>query len=183
MGSLEHVTHTGSSPRMRGKRPRKGSHCRTRADHPRACGANEHALRSLAIDYGSSPRMRGKLSWCLSRSASRRIIPAHAGQTFHEIAPRRRGADHPRACGANKRSTGRWESRCGSSPRMRGKQTGLNGVLVRVRIIPAHAGQTWRGLGLRVRTTDHPRACGANRADRRVSRDHSGSSPRMRGKP
>ena len=53
---------------------------------------------------------------------------------------------------------------------------------VTVRIIPAHAGQTPVTTCSSTRTTDHPRACGANKHNMIRSKGCFGSSPRMRGK-
>ena len=92
----------GSSPRMRGKRRfsrstrRDGriipAHagqtvcgaCSTSVatDHPRACGANGKISSKTMVRTGSSPRMRGKLTADAGDTHSRRIIPAHAGQTY-----------------------------------------------------------------------------------------------------
>ena len=55
------------------------------------------------------------------------------------------------------------------------------GVL-RVRIIPARAGQTNRHVGHVDISTDHPRACGANPSNRLMMSAATGSSPRVRGK-
>ena len=113
-------------------------------DHPRACGANYDLQADPKGNAGSSPRMRGKRGrerhgrWC------HRIIPAHAGQTRHHQTCRRPRPDHPRACGANKRSVDLQGSGVGSSPRMRGKHDVSKGARQRRRIIPAHAGQTVR---------------------------------------
>ena len=90
--------------------------------------------------------------------------------------------DHPRACGANCRCCSMFCTVSGSSPRMRGKLITAPVLSSAIRIIPAHAGQTFvigaRGLG----KTDHPRACGANAAAGRIRTLRRGSSPRMRGK-
>ena len=65
---------------------------------------------------------------------------------------------------------------------MRGKHVRNVETAVKVRIIPAHAGQTER-LSWRVNPRpDHPRACGANLPMRRPWSRLNGSSPRMRGK-
>ena len=65
---------------------------------------------------------------------------------------------------------------------MRGKRDAEKRRVHRERIIPAHAGQTYRyGCG-RHRQPDHPRACGANPVRTVPSLWASGSSPRMRGK-
>ena len=65
---------------------------------------------------------------------------------------------------------------------MRGKRTAKHQDCDAGRIIPAHAGQTRRSAELRVRTSDHPRACGANRFVSDGLKYVPGSSPRMRGK-
>ena len=152
----------GSSPRMRGKRRfsrstrRDGriipAHagqtvcgaCSTSVatDHPRACGANGKISSKTMVRTGSSPRMRGKLTADAGDTHSRRIIPAHAGQTDLDKFYGDVNADHPRACGANPcRPPIRWMN-TGSSPRMRGKLGHRHRRYGRARIIPAHAGQT-----------------------------------------
>ena len=193
---------TGSSPRMRGKPAACGrgplavriipAHAgqtialrypqTTCPDHPRACGANYDLQADPKGNAGSSPRMRGKRGrerhgrWC------HRIIPAHAGQTRHHQTCRRPRPDHPRACGANKRSVDLQGSGVGSSPRMRGKHDVSKGARQRRRIIPAHAGQT-PSWGCRcLPWSDHPRACGANFKTWVKQTENHGSSPRMRGK-
>ena len=111
-----------------------------------------------------------------------RIIPAHAGQTRRVERAAFLITDHPRACGANCFSRGPTQRPTGSSPRMRGKQYAVLQLLLVLRIIPAHAGQTWwsrRGSG---RLPDHPRACGANDSGVTSASERCGSSPRMRGK-
>ena len=91
---------------------------------------------------GSSPRMRGKQRTGHRVQAAGRIIPAHAGQTGSVGEPEGREPDHPRACGANWGHRRPNPLKTGSSPRMRGKLIrDLDGDH-RVRIIPAHAGQT-----------------------------------------
>ena len=65
---------------------------------------------------------------------------------------------------------------------MRGKLPIIARQDRRVRIIPAHAGQTPAFCRSREGSSDHPRACGANGGYWRVHMDADGSSPRMRGK-
>ena len=172
----------GSSPRMRGKRCDPSPRRRPRriipahagqtsqlehsvyspADHPRACGANVSSDGMLSRCTGSSPRMRGKPIISRVDGRSRRIIPAHAGQTWQLRQGTRRQPDHPRACGANCRQTHPPSFPSGSSPRMRGKPGLHVAISFTNRIIPAHAGQTRRTSSTRPSWTDHPRACGAN---------------------
>ena len=116
----------GSSPRMRGKRRRRGpregrrglipAHAgktsalaptvRGGAAHPRACGENEVGLLARFKEPGSSPRMRGKRKLFLDACHKLRLIPAHAGKTPSLMAcPFFRRA-HPRACGENTERSG-----------------------------------------------------------------------------
>ena len=132
------------------------------SDHPRACGANLIVFGVVHTHLGSSPRMRGKLEVKEFKSTATRIIPAHAGQTSTLGMTVVRPSDHPRACGANA-AAGRIRTlRRGSSPRMRGKQGGRRKLEREIRIIPAHAGQTAPARDATSRSSDHPRACGAN---------------------
>ena len=126
--------------------------------------------------------MRGKPFYPVSDFSFRRIIPAHAGQTGVSCMIRPPSTDHPRACGAN--MDGSWGPQCwdGSSPRMRGKPVDVGLWRVRLRIIPAHAGQTTSNALAPSEVPDHPRACGANERCNRSGGQRRGSSPRMRGK-
>ncbi len=158
----------GSSPRMRGKRCDPSPRRRPRriipahagqtsqlehsvyspADHPRACGANVSSDGMLSRCTGSSPRMRGKPALHSRAGVGHRIIPAHAGQTSMVVSASVLSSDHPRACGANQQGGyPRWYPP-GSSPRMRGKRVRGPCGSYRLRIIPAHAGQTPRGSRL-----------------------------------
>ena len=65
---------------------------------------------------------------------------------------------------------------------MRGKRIGRARPAGPPRIIPARAGQTSRAPTPKTRTTDHPRACGANFEKTRLRMINPGSSPRVRGK-
>ena len=151
-------------------------------DHPRACGANPQIFTDKEYMIGSSPRMRGKLRPVTARPSRIRIIPAHAGQTVSAVAQHNTLPDHPRACGANDHKRATHVCSSGSSPRMRGKRAGGKHDGRRVRIIPAHAGQTIISAQLMSVPPDHPRACGANEPVVSTMAGASGSSPRMRGK-
>ena len=126
--------------------------------------------------------MRGKLVLMLGRRSVIRIIPAHAGQTVRARQIVGHVTDHPRACGANPETIRGRRRPGGSSPRMRGKRTIRRDQRGRVRIIPAHAGQTYVAAGDRGEQADHPRACGANGPRWHTYPNGRGSSPRMRGK-
>ncbi len=127
--------------------------------------------------------MRGKRFENRQIVRRQRIIPAHAGQTDRPASSSTTRSDHPRACGANVSGFPSRDVNAGSSPRMRGKPMLAIVRHLRVRIIPAHAGQTSSLLLSILPTSDHPRACGANTAARPSPWSTCGSSPRMRGKP
>ena len=118
----------------------------------------------------------------LSPGKLHRIIPAHAGQTDSLTGFFGLMTDHPRACGANLEPVADVFLGVGSSPRMRGKRRGQRHRGSRLRIIPAHAGQTRRACFRSSPHTDHPRACGANERLAWFVAVEAGSSPRMRGK-
>ena len=65
---------------------------------------------------------------------------------------------------------------------MRGKLSHFKLLDIKLRIIPAHAGQTARLFPSHGNRPDHPRACGANFSVEEDSPVVDGSSPRMRGK-
>ena len=92
-------------------------------------------------------------------------------------------SDHPRTCGANDPVDGGWMIHDGSSPHMRGKPPVQNLVRFYLRIIPAHAGQTFCVATCIIKISDHPRTCGANSAYTSSVIAALGSSPHMRGKP
>ena len=126
--------------------------------------------------------MRGKRLRGNFYPSTPRIIPAHAGQTVCGSLRAVECTDHPRACGANHRLPRRHPYSFGSSPRMRGKPQTSYRNNHPIRIIPAHAGQTITSESLLYRSSDHPRACGANFGIPFGSDPEDGSSPRMRGK-
>ena len=50
----------------------------------------------------------------------------------------------------------------GSSPRVRGKLSGMDASTLMCRLIPACAGKTWGRNGGAALTEAHPRVCGEN---------------------
>ena len=113
----------------------------------------------------------------------RRIIPAHAGNSWNVPSTLVPSSDHPRACGELGMYPSRRVSLSGSSPRMRGTLRDNRFRRRGYRIIPAHAGNS-RSSSRRARCmTDHPRACGELTLINATSGLLNGSSPRMRGTP
>ena len=154
----------GSSPRVRGKLPRRlhrrhpfglipacaGKTGRSRCGwtcagaHPRVCGENSIDGVSGVAAAGSSARVRGKHRSGHQRHLGGGLIPACAGKTAsHRASPGRRPA-HPRVCGENESIGKLLFQGDGSSPRVRGKRD--HGLLRRgpPGLIPACAGKTLR---------------------------------------
>ena len=132
---------------------------------------------------GSSPLTRGKHRDTGLWLRGRRLIPAHAGKTSGRSVRRDAVPAHPRSRGENSGRPKTCATRTGSSPLTRGK-LGLNLTLTGcLRLIPAHAGKTWRSCAASSPVRAHPRSRGENlRSSAEASRP-CGSSPLTRGKP
>ena len=134
--------------------------------HPRSRG--EHALTKAAGKggFGSSPLARGTLDRRLALLVVERFIPARAGNTRELLADTGRGSVHPRSRGEHSRITTRAVCALGSSPLARGTRgrDGRRGV--RVRFIPARAGNTCQYLGIDRTPPVHPRSRGEHTGQR-----------------
>ncbi len=91
-----------------------------RPDHPRVRGEHIDRLDGEPIGAGSSPRTRGTHEGSGGRLATRRIIPAYAGNTCAAIAAGARPTDHPRVRGEHDEHAHGLDGEAGSSPRTRG---------------------------------------------------------------
>ena len=192
---------TGSSPRRRGTRtvvefgtarrriiPAQAGNTVHEApvdlvfsDHPRAGGEHTRFTGAARTRAGSSPRRRGTPDAVCSRSTTKRIIPAQAGNTASASVSELRVTDHPRAGGEHWVSQPMKWSAFGSSPRRRGTRTPARPPVSGRRIIPAQAGNT-AAIRSPARTPpDHPRAGGEHWPPPIVAAKTSGSSPRRRG--
>ena len=136
----------------------------------------------LTINSGSSPLTRGKPPDGRRAHHQQRLIPAHAGKTSPSRAGVFRRTAHPRSRGENLIETDPTQAERGSSPLTRGKRRWRRPVRGRRRLIPAHAGKTWRPCGRGGRTAAHPRSRGENNEDKSVLPGGDGSSPLTRGK-
>ena len=151
---------SGSSPRMRGNSELEIHFYDPIPDHPRACGELIATRVVDRGDRGSSPRMRGTPHGRRGWTERGRIIPAHAGNSDHGGVPERTVMDHPRACGELAFWISPAATTVGSSPRMRGTPVILMTGWRRIRIIPAHAGNSRQRAAVDGWMADHPRACG-----------------------
>ena len=143
----------GSRPSGRGGRVDHG-------DHPRACGEQLMAARTVPMTAGSSPRVRGAAVHHRHAHGGEGIIPARAGSSPRRSTSGSATWDHPRACGEQYGLDKLVHDKSGSSPRVRGAGKVGERCATCKWIIPARAGSshacapsswTWR---------DHPRACG-----------------------
>ena len=132
---------------------------------------------------GSSPRVRGKPWEAVWGCLSGGLIPARAGKTCCGSGHGFAGGAHPRACGENPSENTPPPDGTGSSPRVRGKPTGLRKAIHAPRLIPARAGKTRGLLTASDACPAHPRACGENSCWVKPAPVRMGSSPRVRGKP
>ena len=131
----------------------------------------------------SHPRSRGENTAGDQPLRPRGLIPAHAGKTTRGRGQSRSGSAHPRSRGENFGPSFEGCSRTGSSPLTRGKRSGQWPGLSAPRLIPAHAGKTWRRQACWRPVPAHPRSRGENLRAQDRPAYHRGSSPLTRGKP
>ena len=128
--------------------------------------------------------MRGENGcWGPPRHPRHRNIPACAGKTVYLVFPIKAYSEHPRVRGENDIPATDRKRAVGTSPRARGKPSGLGLSPHRARNIPACAGKTYERLRISLRYTEHPRVRGENGTHARLVHWKSGTSPRARGKP
>ena len=177
-----HALGVGLIPTHAGKtHPRRATKRAQRA-HPHSRGENTYKRTGSTLSPGSSPLTRGKLRVGLCRARELGLIPTHAGKTGADRRRRPPARAHPHSRGENNGLRTWCRQWSGSSPLTRGKQPACRAASRTRRLIPTHAGKT----GSRWRTGSsggaHPHSRGENRAPRRASCAHDGSSPLTRGK-
>ena len=146
-----------------GKTPCPAWRVRSIAAHPRSRGENNGSDFESTYAEGSSPLTRGKPKEALRFFSAPRLIPAHAGKTPSVEPGVLLTTAHPRSRGENVRSRASWAWPIGSSPLTRGKRVMEAWKEQAVRLIPAHAGKTLRGVGRDRDSRAHPRSRGENR--------------------
>ncbi len=192
----------GSSPRLRGRAqrhlrerrlegvipaPAGKSSARSTWDsrttgHPRACGEEPRATYRELLGTGSSPRLRGRALCRDLQLAGVRVIPAPAGKSAGIGVSCGISQGHPRACGEEDPYDDSVCRREGSSPRLRGRGSGLRAAEAHAGVIPAPAGKSTIVAGGLVAAAGHPRACGEEPSGGSSSASAAGSSPRLRGR-
>ena len=151
--------------------------------HPRVCGERLgcDALKRIAL--GSSPRMRGTREDFGNARWQDRFIPAYAGNAKREARRLHAPAVHPRVCGERAAEPMDVHADEGSSPRMRGTRLNMLCLRIRIRFIPAYAGNASPEEMEWWANQVHPRVCGERSCDVSTATLSAGSSPRMRGTP
>ena len=197
------MTPAGPSPRLRGTRLlpgklrlqvrsipapagntfRRRSRAGTGAVHPRACGEHDIVIQGSTVAAGPSPRLRGTRDLEAQVLAGERSIPAPAGNTDHSRVRQEEGTVHPRACGEHRNFPSARSRHVGPSPRLRGTREIVKHCPIRIRSIPAPAGNTRRASGTGCAQPVHPRACGEHLIPDDKIKGWIGPSPRLRGTP
>ncbi len=110
--------------------------------YPRWRGEHPAYIHRKRITAGLSPLARGTPGYCQHDEKQRRFIPAGAGNTDINGRGQRTHAVYPRWRGEHVRPDKTIISPSGLSPLARGTQERDNAVNVRLRFIPAGAGNT-----------------------------------------
>ena len=133
--------------------------CRWTA-HPRSRGEHHTGTTILSRSQGSSPLARGTYIAKPFMPPSLRLIPARAGNISRWILKSLKPSAHPRSRGEH--STCFWSNvRCaGSSPLARGTYLSSHAHNLRLRLIPARAGNIQRGNTRVLPLAAHPRSRG-----------------------
>ena len=126
--------------------------------------------------------MWGKLQNLTGFTRVLRTIPTHVGKTTLRASGSMEAADHPHACGENRRSLHHLLHVLGPSPRMWGKPRRRRNRLHLRRTIPTHVGKTHARSHVDGPLPDHPHACGENALAMKLHSPAYGPSPRMWGK-
>ena len=151
-------------------------------DHPRSRGGNALQATSAARSRGPSPLTRGKPLLISPANGESGTIPAHAGETLVQGVVKFLRRDHPRSRGGNGCYNRAPFKEAGPSPLTRGKRKPEPINNIRIRTIPAHAGETrWERIPPRA-CWDHPRSRGGNLGSNAQVPNHMGPSPLTRGK-
>ena len=145
------------------------------------CGEHSRHAALTLERVGSSPHVRGALPDFNAPDGITGIIPACAGSTSNIAATLNSLRDHPRMCGEHYVDTAVNPTYAGSSPHVRGAQSGILIKCACRGIIPACAGSTSTASTTRRSGRDHPRMCGEHLGMTENEARARGSSPHVRG--
>ena len=152
-----------------------------RSAHPRSRGEHGTGSDFTVTASGSSPLARGTPRQAPTAPAPQRLIPARAGNTGQLQPHISSSSAHPRSRGEHSSWVVVWGSMYGSSPLARGTHIKRASQVIKVRLIPARAGNTSpRPHSGRPRAA-HPRSRGEHVTAERTPSRAAGSSPLARG--
>ena len=152
-----------------------------RSVHPRVCGELTTSTSKGYGAIGSSPRVRGTQMGHDLPPELLRFIPACAGNSRTQVQVALLHPVHPRVCGELRKLRAKESAEIGSSPRVRGTPHSWQHQSVRVRFIPACAGNSRGHRAYRADGPVHPRVCGELHIVTVRANGVDGSSPRVRG--
>ncbi len=177
------MNFVGSSPRLRGTPRPCAFGGATPRFIPAPAGNTRLGAWRVLSNAGSSPRLRGTQGGRNVSCLFLRFIPAPAGNTGPGIHGAESRSVHPRACGEHVVPAPILDRFIGSSPRLRGTPKSITLCYIRIRFIPAPAGNTPGGRAGDLSGAVHPRACGEHPTPWPHGQRPAGSSPRLRGTP
>ncbi len=149
--------------------------------HPRSRGERNEPGHCHAATRGSSPLARGTVPAPEPTARNERFIPARAGNGFSRPLDQAKSAVHPRSRGERFSLIFLRRFSSGSSPLARGTVDSLTDCAVKVRFIPARAGNGDPMKGSSAVSPVHPRSRGERRTAGVRDRMSDGSSPLARG--
>ena len=151
--------------------------------HPRIRGERCGSPCRRSSGHGSSPHTRGTLGEVAAQLAHGRFIPAYAGNAKARLKSRKPCSVHPRIRGERIPRVSLIHKTIGSSPHTRGTLSLAIDEEVKVRFIPAYAGNAPVSAAARLPATVHPRIRGERVNAGNGKNADTGSSPHTRGTP
>ena len=170
-------------PAWAGNTPRRTDKKRPQSGDPRVGGEHNIGRGGRKLIYGRSPRGRGTRLALHKAAEIAREIPAWAGNTWPRPQAGRSRAGDPRVGGEHPAPPAPTVISSGRSPRGRGTLNRDRQAVVRLREIPAWAGNTPRQSLLRRLSLGDPRVGGEHLPNGHRLLQMAGRSPRGRGTP
>ena len=133
------------------------------------------------VESGSSPLAQGTPRSDPRQCPGPRLIPVYTGIMAVHAESRQYPGAHPRSRGEHRASVSVAGRSSGLSPLARGTFNLRNRLQVRLRLIPAHAGNTQPAAPAKTPPPAHPRSRGEHTGEDRCYPCWQGSSPLARG--
>ena len=172
---------SGSIPACAGEPTSHSTSRLTAKVYPRVCGGTATPAKPHASSWPLSPRVRGNRPAPHWERVGVGSIPACAGEPHQSPEAGYRMRVYPRVCGGTRRLAVRVQRVHGLSPRVRGNQGTSPASCVRIRSIPACAGEPIGDRRQCIFVTVYPRVCGGTTAQPPPLPAAGSLSPRVRG--